>query len=407
MMFTNLLFVFYLFPIKFNYLPLSTSRLVILIAVVHFLCNSTKYIFLKNYFIKFITPILLLSFVSLLSNIGNDRFDLTVFFNVIEIFVLYPVTAVFLISRMKDNGVIEVLVKIRFAIYIQIIFIYLMFFNDYFKNFYLSLINSAVPEDHYPLRHVGLTGFAAYNMGLFLNLIVFIEFILISNKIKINIINSILKVLCILIPSLMLSRTGLLLPILYFVYFLLVFRIDKSNYEGFKFVIIFNSIVVLAPIILISTALILVESFPFMEWVLDPILSISKGEIPEGASVLNDQYWNPSLKTLIFGDGFFSNNSGGYYMDTDGGYMRLLLFFGIPASLLFYLTIIFIFLYLAKFVNKIKHVKQFIIITLAVILIVQYKGNIIFDGSELIKIVFIIGLSGFINNSLNKYLPPK
>ena len=44
--------------------------------------------------------------------------------------------------------------------------------------------------------------------------------------------------------------------------------------------------------------------------------------------LFEDMYFGLSAKTLMFGDGLYTNAGGGYYMNTDAGYMRNLLMYG-------------------------------------------------------------------------------
>lgn len=398
-MINNILFIFYFYPVKFAFLPISSSRLVLLLAIFHFIFNPPKYSFLQNYYSRFIPFIIFLLLISISVNIGNSRFDLTVFFNIFEIFIVYPIASIFLISRLTEKWtaltVFEVLLKVRFVIYFQTFFIYFMIVIPDFKLAYLNLLNTGIPDYHYPFRQVGITGFTAYNMGIFLNLIILVEFLMIKN-VKNNSISFVyFKILFVLIPSLMLSGSGIVVPLLSFVFFTYIIFNEIYGGNRFKFALSFNIIFLSLPIVIIAAAIFLIEAFPILEWTLDPLLSISNGNIPEGASVLSQQYWYPGDFSFLFGDGYFTNEFGAYYMETDGGYMRFILFFGLPTSIIFYSTIIAVLNYFAKIARDFKYLNHVFYIVLFSILITQYKGNIIFDGSELIKFVMILAFSVF------------
>ena len=69
--------------------------------------------------------------------------------------------------------------------------------------------------------------------------------------------------------------------------------------------------------------------------------------------ILKKMYWMPSLITLLVGDGYYLNplNLSQYYMGTDVGYMRHLLYYGIMGSMFlygFYFVLFKRMLYLTK-----------------------------------------------------------
>jgi hypothetical protein len=51
-------------------------------------------------------------------------------------------------------------------------------------------------------------------------------------------------------------------------------------------------------------------------------------------TLMDDMYFPISLSTFFFGDGLYTESDGAYYMHTDSGYMRNVLFGGIPYLLL-------------------------------------------------------------------------
>lgn len=46
-------------------------------------------------------------------------------------------------------------------------------------------------------------------------------------------------------------------------------------------------------------------------------------------TLLDRMYWMPEMKTFLLGDGYYNGTDGLYYMHTDSGIMRLMLYFGI------------------------------------------------------------------------------
>lgn len=52
------------------------------------------------------------------------------------------------------------------------------------------------------------------------------------------------------------------------------------------------------------------------------------------AHLAEDMYFPLSLRTILFGDGMYVGSTGGYYMNTDAGYMRNILLFGVTGLFL-------------------------------------------------------------------------
>ena len=76
-----------------------------------------------------------------------------------------------------------------------------------------------------------------------------------------------------------------------------------------------------------------------IEWVLELFINMSDGGKLESASTndLKEMYVFPtSLKTWFWGDGMSQNVSGGFYMDSDVGYIRSLYYWGIIGSIFYY-----------------------------------------------------------------------
>lgn len=87
--------------------------------------------------------------------------------------------------------------------------------------------------------------------------------------------------------------------------------------------------------------------------------------------LLNRMYFQLSFDTLLFGDGRYTNIDGSYYMHTDSGYMRNLLFYGLFG--LVYIIIIQWSFHIRIFI--IKEYRLLSIITFLYYLTLHYKGE--------------------------------
>ena len=101
---------------------------------------------------------------------------------------------------------------------------------------------------------------------------------------------------------------------------------------------------------------------------------------------LSTMYFPLSFDQLIVGDGLYEVN-GFYYMDTDAGYMRTVLYFGVPGLLLM-CGLQFSLLYMG---SEKKEILFYIFIVL-LLLIFQYKGEAILTPISLASLSFLAAL---------------
>ena len=97
---------------------------------------------------------------------------------------------------------------------------------------------------------------------------------------------------------------------------------------------------------------------------------LRKGYTTSGNELFDEMYFKVGFETLFLGDGYYTTPAG-YYMNTDAGYMRVILYMGIPGLIL-------LFVIQNLYFNKTtKKNKKNSIILLLYILIVQIKGEVL------------------------------
>ena len=105
-------------------------------------------------------------------------------------------------------------------------------------------------------------------------------------------------------------------------------------------------------------------------------LSISKFSVANSSSLLelvNDYYFPLSWKQIVFGDGLYTNADGTYYMFTDAGYMRNILYGGI------FLTIaLFVYQIRLLGVNAYQKTNRlYLCVIVLVLAVLEYKGQVV------------------------------
>ena len=90
-----------------------------------------------------------------------------------------------------------------------------------------------------------------------------------------------------------------------------------------------------------------------------------------------DMYWMPEIGTFLFGDGYYTGMDGKYYMHTDSGIMRPMLFYGIINYVFSVLAVILLAKRFSVTVLNKKHKdnKLIVIIIILYIAIFEFKGE--------------------------------
>lgn len=96
------------------------------------------------------------------------------------------------------------------------------------------------------------------------------------------------------------------------------------------------------------------------------------GFTTSSTEMLSGMYFPVSTKTFLLGDGQYTSEFGGYYMSTDAGYMRQILYFGLFGFAVMLLFQLMFFLY-----KQNKKTKVFSAMIIVLLMILHYKGEVI------------------------------
>lgn len=121
-------------------------------------------------------------------------------------------------------------------------------------------------------------------------------------------------------------------------------------------------------------------------------------------SVLQNMYFELPEKTIFFGDDLYTNADGTYYMYTDAGYMRVLLYGGIGMLFAMVLNQFWQMYILSVNMRKTLQEKNKLLLSFIVVMlfIFQYKGEVISYLAMVQMLLFLITLS-FSAANYNKY----
>lgn len=137
----------------------------------------------------------------------------------------------------------------------------------------------------------------------------------------------------------------------------------------------------------------------WLEWISKPVEyffeGIKYGQISFGPStdkLTNEMYFMPEDWTFIFGDGFYTNNDGSYYMHTDAGVLRHILFYGILGELLGYALLVLPVIWISKLLKKNKDKLGIILMRSFIIFVIffEIKGVVYFNFIGWIIVIMML-----------------
>lgn len=118
------------------------------------------------------------------------------------------------------------------------------------------------------------------------------------------------------------------------------------------------------------------------------------GELSTGSSdaLFNDMYFKMDLETFLIGDGRYQALTGGYYMKTDAGLMRPILFYGVFFTIIGYMSCVFIIygIYKNFKINNNKLGKYMSFLLFISLIIFEIKGEIFYFFISLIIPIYIL-----------------
>jgi len=375
--FFGFIIFFFLWKIDLVVLPFATSKLFILLAIVYFMMNIKLVIRMliryKNIFIPLLFSILFAVCITIFQN----AYDYSVAYNFL-LHLMYLFTSYFLVLRFYNRGVntIESMICIvETAILLNAIIVVFMFISPEIKEFIYSLIKAEQADfsSKNPVRQIGIGGFSTYadsfvySLGILL--ILFRKSLNYSME-KISFFDYI-KIFFFSISVILAGRTGFIG--LFFSIIILFFYMPKTF---FKLILIFSVTLFGAMFLLQNSAandLIINRLIPWaFQFFIRTDSMMEQGTL---ASVIEQLQYPMSAKTFLFGDGYYVVNYGNGYYSNDLGYIRLITYFGVIGSILYYSVWLIMFGSIHKKLHN-TNSKIILIVIFFYLFLVQVKGNI-------------------------------
>ena len=410
MLFILLLFMFiYSFPL-FGFF--NSSHLATVIAFIMVICSRSR-ISIAYTFLKEKISIILIFFY--------------VFIVVYSVAIAYfSGTYDFYIIKSWINNVISLIGAILF------ITIYKSYFsqNDYFERFlfYILLIQSLYiiisilfPElsnnvqalirtkaeiermaVYGGIRGIALSGSIAFGLAITMSLLGFFSTIWLFKYSTVNFFLKFIFLLICIFASFSAGRTAVL-GYLLGIFLVLPYIFNKKNIFG---LLVLCSIIVICSMYLYenNTSFHMLVN-KYSAYVFEPItLFLNTGSFKVSSlKSLESMYFMPPIDTFIIGDAKYVDpfNPDLYYMGTDSGYMRFILYYGLLGSLIPYFAFLLLCIYT---INKCKNKQVLKIYSLIILMsfIFHYKGEVVFFAVDYMKILFLVSFYLLYKNGTQK-----
>lgn len=263
--------------------------------------------------------------------------------------VTYVFLAIILMKWFKPNNVMKsFLLFFLVAIFLQTLSTMIFLFDYNIKNMWFSLlehtssnVNMMDDMDGAYLTRVSFKGFSVFGDTIRCSLAL-ILYLYLKKRYKVPYKWDFLALFA-LLGNVFYGRSGLIFSLA----FLLIYALLNLSVKNIKNICVYGIVVFSVAAGIINFA----ESNPVylnaMKWVMDPFYSVvdsitygSHVSLGHSSDNMMSMYFLPNENTILIGDGRFQEDDGHYYMRTDVGVMRHMLFYGVVGQSLGYLIYI-------------------------------------------------------------------
>ncbi len=399
----TVLALYFMYNVNYDFLfGIPTSYISLAVMLLYSILYSINN---KKFPILLISPVifsLVLFIISIISFSLNHQLVDTYLVRTSFLYFIICLFGFIIYKSVFKNNRLLLLKSIGYAGFINSIFIISMLIIKPFQIFYLSLINQSsfelmkgdgVLDGAMSLRMIGITGFSAYSTGFvqMLCAICFLLFIFYKNNrnLKLNKNESIVLVLIIL--SAIISARSSFLGILIFL--LIFFKLSNFK-QSFKFIMLAITLLIGLIITVVSFVPAEFKDF-FINWLTELFVSgTDTGSLQANVNMFIYDFHDFSL----IGDSRWFGDNNDYYMNTDVGWYRVLFSVGYLGLCVWILIILSIINWKEILSLKISVESWIILLLVAYVFIMTFKGAILFDSFQSLFILLSIKIALFHKN---------
>jgi hypothetical protein len=407
---------FFLFSVKFSFLPVHSYQIVLLITffyvIADYVKNKENLFVVSSEFKNFIYFYLLFLFWILISYSFNEFEDPYMIKKIIVLFIksiFCSLLFVYIFLRLNIT-LKNLILYLQIIIFIQALFIIFYFFSIDFKNWTLDFIPASGNLDpKIDFRSRGLMNGASATGALMISFgLIFTAYLVVVSEYRKRIFLYLsISFLLILAAIFFIGRTGFLIVPFVCIYFLVLFIYKKEFRNNIKIfisyilgylIIIFIFLSILSYLNLFSIDL--TKFNTVLNWVKNEI-NFQNGSVEiKTLTILSTHWFIPDdIKTLLFGNPLSFNEER---ISSDIGFIRILYGFGLIGSIIFYGFFIYTFLKMIQKLEKIEE-KLIIIIFMILLFITEIKEPFLFKvsiNSFILLLFLFINLNPLYNKKL-------
>lgn len=362
-------------------------------------------------YLLFIGSLLIYSLsISLIKQSGDYWMPYQMLLFIVD-YLVGGVLIVFLLRHYGCDNLKDTLKILVWVIAIHAVIMIAMVLNPSIKNLVFSILRedgrSEWNEYFFGLRGTGIAATYAYDLAVVQSFgLIFISYLIFSLKTFARILLYVLLYLIILISVLISGRTGWIGIGLS----LMILGLKAFHISGYKVYlrkqIIKFSLIVFSLFVFVGFVFLSFGSAKFQKTIEDELIPWAfeffinygeKGKVEtESSNELKDMYFEIPYDAWSFGHGYFMDpyDTDSYYMSTDAGYMRFMLYFGLPGSILLYGFWLWFFL---RLYYRTKQSSEPFFASLILVLglyffTVQIKGAFMVESNVSIRFVLLLFL---------------
>ena len=390
-----LLFFYVIFPFSFDAIHLEQDLLVLALSAMVIVMNLGFIEKKIRYFnVRIVFSLVIFTFLCALSLLvpivmgtGDFTFFRILFFASIQMIIKYLAVGILFVRLFGKKATFKQLANMYIlscCLYLLITFIFVAvptLKTTWMDILYISDLDIVQMNKPQYASRVGIDGFAGFGQsfkftfGAMLNI-----YCILKNNYhdKNEKIRYYLSLILLTLGTLLYGRIGSVVTLLGMAVLVIFMLSELSTVK--------KGLVFIASLILFFVLLVMASFFNesirvWFEWSFEIVLTfIRTGEFSSASTdiLFNQMYFLPDLKSFFVGNGYFTDPvTGSYFMRTDVGFMRSLLFYGIVPTLLTYSLFIFLFNGIYEKMSEFKKMRIVVIFLIAMMfLLFEIKGGI-------------------------------
>ena len=350
----------------------------------------------------FYYPIIILTFASLsafLLPIFYQTYDISMLKtwinNLFAYFAMTVLACLFITHYKKHSDVFSLVFKI---LLIQVIIVWVMLAVPPVRDVIQSLTKSAAAMERLGAyggsRGLGLTSFVAFSFSVIMGLLgLFMHYYFAVFKQNKSLAFRVVIFYLAIIAGISAGRTAVGGFAIGFAFYW--FAIGAKSFVSSSMKVVLYTAIFISPLVfyIISDPALADIVEKYYRYAFQFIYRyFSDGYVGKSSlDVLDTMYFPLTDLQILLGDGRYTATAGDYYLQTDAGYMRFALLFGLLPSLIIYVGFVWI-MFSYYLINR-KYIEHFGILISSVIaltFIYHYKGEVIMFNVSFMKLIYFV-----------------